>query len=228
MNQRRRIIEMPGLLSTVLVALISALFGVALAAFGLVLKPVAVRQLSAPAVANALAPERHDVVYTPGREPVGLRSPEWEAKRRAFNAKSTNGVMLTEQDVNRWISMAYGEVDRTFKLESYELEIRPGLPMARFDGSVMHFGMLSDVKQGESKTKFVVQAEGDFQNRDGRFVFVPKKLFVGSCPVPMQLVGPRIYDWFARPFVVPEDVAKTWAAAKDVTVSESRLKIGFN
>jgi hypothetical protein len=228
MNPRRRTIEIPGLFSTLVAAVLSIAFGMVLAALGLVLKPVAIRDAGAPPPANQPPAGRHDVVYLPGREPLGARSPEWEAKRRQFNAQTSNGVMLTEQDINRWISVNYGDIDRTFKVEAYQFEVRPGLPTVRLDGDMTHIGIVSDVIFGEDKSKFVVQAEGRFEKVESGFVFVPGKIYFGSCPVPMMLVGPRLYAWLSRPFPVKEDMGKAWSAVKDVTIAESRMKLGFN
>lgn len=226
--KRKPTIELPGIFSTAAMVVLCVLLGILLAAVGLALKPVAIRESAAPVAADQPAPGLHDIAYVPGREPYGGRSPEWEAKRRAFNAQSSHGVVLTEQDINRWVSTTYGEIDRTFKVEAYEFEVRPGLPTFRLDGTAAQIGIISDVKFGEAKTKFVMHTFGGFEKREDHFEFVPQKIYVGSCPIPMFLVGPRVYRAIANGFPLPPELEANWRALKDVRLEESRLKLGFN
>jgi hypothetical protein len=74
------------------------------------------------------------------------------------------------------------------------------------------------------KRPLILQASGRFVKNEGKFVFVPEQLFVGSCPI-HKLPGVAVFV-FDRVFAnnkVPEDIAVAWKKLTRVSIEGSSL-----
>ena len=75
-------------------------------------------------------------------------------------------------------------------------------------------------------TTVLVQATGNFARRGDTIAFVPKTMFVGSCPVQRL---PRAVDFIMKKFYetqpIPADIAAAWAKLAEVTVEASTLRL---
>jgi len=72
----------------------------------------------------------------------------------------------------------------------------------------------------------LVQATGTFVRRGDVFVFAPKTVFVGSCPVDripkaVDFVMKKVFD--SQP--VPPEIAASWGKLADVTIEGSTLRL---
>ena len=72
----------------------------------------------------------------------------------------------------------------------------------------------------------LVQATGTFVKQADGFVFSPKTVYVGSCP--MEKI-PRAVDYIMKKFYatqpVPPDIATSWSKLSDVTIEGSTLRL---
>jgi hypothetical protein len=197
------------------------LLGVLIAAGWLVFKPVTIA--NAPPEPGKKPAERHAVFYITGHQGLG-RSATTSAKQKAFLERTPGEIVLVEDDINRWIATTYQSLDLSKKWDTYSTELRPTLPLVRLVDSEIEIGMVCEAQFMDSKRKFVVQARGVFEKQDGREVFVPRKMFVGSCPVP-AMQARWIYDSLASKFVIPDDVKTAWAAVQQAKIEQDKLKL---
>lgn len=206
-------------------ALCGIAVGVVIAAVWLVFKPVAIADAPPKDEGGEHAP--HSVTYVRGREsPV---SPSrWRARQRAFLRSDPRGVELREQDLNRWFATEFAGTDRATKWDAISSEFSPGLPLFRFDGDVVEVGTVNKLNLMDSiETSLVVQAKGSFERHGKRFLYVPKELLIGSCPVPTGFLRGLLFNAFAGGFALPDPTAEAWATINDITVEQSRMKLGF-
>lgn len=217
--------DVPGPFAILLQILSGAACGVLIAGIYLAFKPVKVVEPSA-APAKAAVGERNVVAYTPGN-PGHPSGQQWRVRERAFLEKAPAGVSIIEQDINRWVSTTYGAGDRRVKFDEYKLEIDPGLPLFRVNGSEFQIGLEYRCKWGEMDKSIVAQARGHFEKSGDRHVFVPTKVYLGSCPLPGPLGG-MFVGKFVGAYPVPENVLAAWKSVTSVKVEENQLKLAFN
>jgi len=72
----------------------------------------------------------------------------------------------------------------------------------------------------------LIQATGGFVRREESFVFVPKTMYIGSCPVErlpfvMDYVMQKFY--YAQP--IPEEITTAWRRLVEVSIQGSTLKL---
>lgn len=223
----RRKNEEPGAVSMIVDGFVGVALGLFLAVVWLALKPVPVVDAPPVAAADAPPPARHEVVYVSGSQRQ-VRQSTFAERVKAFAARDTRGVEVPEGDLNRWIASTYAGVDRVRKWSVPPAEFELGMPVFRFAGSDAEVGAVSQLTLlGSYKRKIVVHAKGAFVEADGGFAFVPSRLYVGSCPVPINAISRRIYGAVASVFEPAADAREAWAAVNDVKVEKNRLWIGF-
>ncbi len=218
--------DIPGPLAIILQILSGAACGVLIAGIYLAFKPVKMVDASTAAAAKETPGERNVVTYIPGN-PGHPSGQQWRVRERAFVEKAPTGVAIIEQDVNRWVATTYGSSDRRVKFDEYDLEIDPGLPLFRINGSDFQIGLEYRVTWGEADKSVVTQARGRFEKSGDRHVFVPTKVYVGSCPLPGPL-GKMFVGKFVGAYPVPDNVEASWKAVTSVKVEENQLKLAFN
>lgn len=215
----------PGALFTTIEAIFGIGIGVGIAAAWLIVKPVNISD-SRPSAQDLALAARHDVWYVPGQE-IPVRVPQWTAKQRAFLDHTVSSLELTEQDLNRWMSVTYGETEIRQEWPMFDAEMRANLPLFRFDGSVVEAGWVLQLECGEWKRALVLQTRGAFENRGEHPAFVVESMRIGSCPIPSQAFAQYLFDRVASAFVLPDDTRAAWATVEDIRVDESRMKLGL-
>ncbi|MEO7415260.1 MAG: hypothetical protein ABIZ81_18095 [Opitutaceae bacterium] len=211
-------------------AFLALALGIALGALSLILKPVvAVKELpkEADRVANA-------VYYIAGSRDAN-KGPQAESKRKNFAAGqsvSVNEDELNLLTVSRPPAPAPAPKPKA-KAKAGELPL-PQInadatvlpPKFRIRDGVMQIAVPTTVSVMGFGQTMILLAKGDFAREDGRFVFVPASMTIGSCPLNRfpfakkfalkQLLG-------SQPF--PEDVAASWGQLVAVRVEGSELKL---
>jgi hypothetical protein len=218
--------RIPGVVSLVADIVVGLVLGGFVAVLWLVAKPAVILDVPAAPAPAGTAVDRHRVDFIQGRV-APIRNSEWVAKERAFISSTPGSLQLLEQDVNRWISTNFGDADRSVKWAAANLEVKPETPSVRFDGAVTQIGMPIRVTILGAERRLVLQTQGAFVARGKQQVFVPKRVYVGSCPFPVALGGGYIYEKCAGSFVVTDGVKKAWAAIEDIRIEESRMKVAI-
>jgi hypothetical protein len=210
-------------------ASLSLALGIVLGALSLILRPVvAVKEL--PKEADRL---RGAVYYIEGSRD-GNKGRLAETKRKNFVAGQS--VAVNEDDLNL---LAMPKIAPT-PPPAPKPKAKPGetpLPPMTADAKVLppNFRIRDGVMQISVATKIsvagfdqnvVLLAKGDFTRQDGKFVFLPASVTMGSCPMDRLP--------FARGFALkkllasqtfPEDVAASWDKLVAVHVEGSELKL---
>lgn len=220
--------DVPGPFAITLQIVSGAIAGLLIAGVYLVLKPVKMTDASAAGrpAAEGVSEERNTVVYVRGN-PGHPNGQQWRLRERAFLAKDTAGVALSEDDINRWIQTTYGAQDRKIEIKSYDFAMDPSLPTWRVKDSEVEVGIEFSCSIGESKKSIVAQASGHFEKNGNQHVFVPAKVYLGSCPLPGPL-GRMLYGKLSTTYPAPENVATVWTGVSAVKVEENRVKLAFN
>lgn len=221
--------EVPGPFGIIIQILSGAVVGLLIAGVYLALKPVKVVDAQAAAEAAKAGPaagERNVVLYTPGNpgHPSGV---QWKTRESAFLGKAPTGVAASEQDVNRWFATTYGAAERKFEYKDFDFSIDTGLPLCRISGSDMQLGLEFRCMRGKDEKTVVAQAHGHFEKQGDRQVFVPTRVYLGSCPLPGPL-GAMLVDKLGAAYPVPDAVAASWKAVTNAKVEENQLKLSFN
>jgi hypothetical protein len=72
----------------------------------------------------------------------------------------------------------------------------------------------------------VLVTRGDFARDDGRFVFVPASMTLGSCQMDrLPYINAFVFKKFVGAQSVPEDIATAWAKVIGVHVEANELKL---
>jgi len=218
--------EVPGPFAIIVQILSGAVVGLLIAGVYLALKPVKTLDAkAAAAAAGAATTERNVVVYIPGN-PGHPSGQQWRVRETAFLNKAATGVAMSEQDINRWIATTYGSIDRRVEIKSYDFTMEPTPALCRLDGDAVELGIEFRCAVGKAKKTVVAQARGHFEKLDGRYVFVPTTVHLGSCPLPGML-GTMLVDKLGATYPAPDDVAASWKAVTDARVEASQLRLAF-
>jgi hypothetical protein len=199
--------------------------GCLFAAVYLALKPVSIRDGGEKP--GAKEPARHEITYVRGRSGL-VRTSVIETKKNSFLTRDRAGVELVEEEINRWISTEYGNDARSAEYEDFEAEFKADVPVFKVRGDETHVGMVFDLSVLGYTRKVVLQAAGAFQREGGRFVYVPEKMYVGSCPVNVPYLSRRIFDAIYDRFEVSSDLSAAWADVRGLVVEAGALKLDFN
>lgn len=223
-NRRKRKKSLKRFLPIVDVAL-GITMGCLFAATYLALKPVAIRDGAERS--GEKEKERHEVTYIRGRSGL-VRTSVIDAKKTSFLSRDRAGVELSEEEINRWISTEYGNSPRTAEYEDFEAEFRADVPVFKVRGDETEVGMVFDLSVLGVTRKVVLQAAGAFQREGGRFVFVPEKMYVGSCPVNIPYLSRRIFNAVYDRFEVSSDLSEAWADVRGLAVEGGLIKLDFD
>jgi hypothetical protein len=99
-------------------------------------------------------------------------------------------------------------------------------PIFRIRDNVMQIAVPTKINVMGLEQKVTLLAKGDFTREDGKFVFVPSSITMGSCPLDRL---PYAKDYAlkkllgAQPF--PEDIAASWSKLVAVHVEGNELKL---
>ena len=208
-------------LVTSLQLVLGAIAGVLVCAAWLVMKPVTI--MDAPPSASRVATDRHEIVYVRGK--AATRGAQGARKQKAFLEKTPGEVTFVEEDLNRWMAGAYGSKERTIQIQGIGVTIGPRVPAARLVGDELELGLEIGMDREGGVRTLVAQARGQFVDRGGRQVFVPRKIYLGSCPVPWNLGGRQLYQKLVDLFPVPENVNAAWEAVGQASVADNRLHL---
>lgn len=74
--------------------------------------------------------------------------------------------------------------------------------------------------------KVIFQAHGGFVKTGDGFVFAPKTMYLGSCPIDrLPLVAGYVREKILAEYPMPADLKAAWAKLTDVTVEGNTLKL---
>ncbi len=207
-------------------AFLSVVIGLVLAVVYLVAKPVTtVKELPKEPVPGM-------VYYIEGSKDA-TKGRSWVAKRQQLVAGMS--VQVTEEEINAAIAGVNAPAPKKpgAKAEepAPEAEAKPGpfqagAPNFRIRDSVVQISTPVTVNALDLGLNVLVHARGTFEKQGDRFVFTPKTLLVGSCPVE-KIPGAATYvlRQFLGAQAIPEDIAGAWAKLANVSVEGALLKL---
>jgi len=219
----------PSWTEVVLGAILSLALGIVLGALSLILRPVvSVKELpkEADRVANA-------VYYIEGSRDT-TKGDLAEAKRKNFAAGQS--VTVNEDELN----LLAGSKNPPTPTPAPKAKAKPGetpLPPMTADAKVMppNFRIRDGVMQVAVPTKVnvlgfeqkvVLLAKGDFTREDGKFVFAPASMTLGSCPLDRV---PYAKNFALKKLLgsqdLPEDIAASWGKLIVARVEGNELKL---
>jgi len=207
-------------------AFLSVVIGVVLAAVYLVTKPVTtVKELPKEPVAG--------MVYLIEGSKDATKGRTWVAKRQQFVAGMS--VQVSEEELNAAIvginTPAPKKPGAKAEEPAPEAEAKPGhlkagTPNFRIRDSEVQINVPVTVNTLELGLNLLVQARGTFEKQGDRFVFAPRTLLVGSCPVDkIPGVAGTVLRQALGAQAIPEDIAAAWAKLANVTVEGALLKL---
>lgn len=104
----------------------------------------------------------------------------------------------------------------------------PGAPNFRIHNGLLQIAVPFRYKLdafGVDQT-LLVQMEGTFAHKGESIVYVPKTMYIGSCPVQES---PRTVERFTKEFfakqTIPPEMAEAWSKLADVTIEGSTLRL---
>jgi len=204
-------------------ALLSIVLGVVLAAAYLVTKPVAtVKEIPKEPVAGT-------IYHIEGsKDPTRGRS--WVAKRQQLVAGMS--VTVSEEELNAAVTAVNAPAPKKpGAKEEPAPETKPGAYTLgtlnfRIRDQALQIAVPVTINTLDLGLNVLVLARGDFEKQGEQFVFTPKSLMVGSCPVEKI---PGLTDIIMHKFVgaqkVPEDIAGAWAKLASVSIDGTKLKL---
>lgn len=204
-------------------ALLSIVLGVVLAAAYLVTKPVAtVKEIPKEPVAGTIYHIEGSKDSTRGRS--------WVAKRQQLVAGMS--VTVSEEELNAAVTAINAPAPKKpGAKEEPAPETKPGAYTLgtlnfRIRDQALQIAVPVTINTLDLGLNVLVQARGDFEKQGEQFVFTPKSLMVGSCPVEKI---PGLTNIIMHKFVgaqkVPEDIAGAWAKLASVSIDGTKLKL---
>ncbi len=207
-------------------AFLSVVIGVVLAAAYLVTKPVTtVKELPKEPVAG--------MVYFIEGSKDATKGRSWVAKRQQLVAGMS--VQVTEEEINAAIAGVNAPAPKKpgakAEAPAPEPEAKPGhfaagAPNFRIRDGEVQISVPVTVNTLELGLNLLVQARGSFEKQGDHFVFSPRTLLVGSCPVEkLPGVAGAALRQFLGAQAIPEDIAGAWAKLANVSVEGALLKL---
>jgi hypothetical protein len=205
-------------------ALLSIVLGVVLSAAYLITKPVAtVKEMPKEPVAGTIYHIEGSKDATKGRS--------WVAKRQQLVAGMS--VTVTEEELNTAVTAVNAPAPKKAGAKEEPAAepakpgaFIPGAPNFRIRDKEVQIAVPVTVNTLDLGLNVLVQARGDFEKRGEQFVFAPRTLLVGSCPVEKI---PGLANIIMQKFVgaqkVPEDIAGAWAKLASVSIDGNKLKL---
>jgi len=205
----------PSLTEVVIGAVLSVLIGAVLAAAWLVFKPVeTVGALPKEPVAG-------QVYYIEGSN-SSAKGRQWLRKRQLF-AEGV-AVSVNEDELNAAVSSL---APPTGKQEEEKGMVVPGALNFRIHDNQLQIAAPVEVNVAGFMAKVQVSADGIFEQHGGKYVYVPEKLYVGSCPVERLPVVPGlIFSRLMKTVTLPDDLTAAWDKLNHVAIDGTRLQLG--
>jgi hypothetical protein len=195
--------------------------GAAICAAWLIFKPVTI--MDTPPAANRTVSDRHEVVYVRGK--AASRGNQGARKQKAFRDRVPGEIVFVEEDVNGWLGATFGSKERTIPIQGIGMTFGPRVPVVRFVDDELEIGLeIGMDREGGART-IVAQARGGFVSRGGRQIFVPRKIYLGSCPLPWNLGGRQLYQKLIGLYAAPDNISIAWDAVSRAAVMENRLHV---
>jgi hypothetical protein len=210
----------PGWFEVIFGALLSIILGVVLAVSYFVFRPVTrVKELPKDPVPGM-------VYYIEGSRDYS-NARRLTAKQRFF-AKG-GSVVVNEDELNTAANPVAAPVTPGSEpAPAPTTVLTPGSPNFRIHDGLLQITVPMRIKVDSLFIDQVVlvQATGTFVRRGEVFVFAPKTVFVGSCPVDripkaVDFIMKKVFD--SQP--VPPDIAASWGKLADVTIEGSTLRL---
>ncbi len=224
----------PSTTEVALGAILGLITGLLCACVYLVFKPVQqVKELPKE-------PVRGTVYYIPGSDSTA-KSKAITAKQKTFIAGGS--VELNEDELNAWSTATFASapapapakpgakpatpapaapagapaLDGIFNPDRPNFKIKDGTLQIGFKCVLNWYGLTHEV---------IVLTTGTLQPSGDDFVYVPKTLYLGSCPVHLIPGAPKpLLEHLIGKKKVPDEIKSAWAKATDVTLDGSTLKI---
>lgn len=209
----------PSWTEVVLGALLSTALGVVLAAGYFVFKPVTrVKELPKEPIPGTVYYIEGSRDYSNARRLI--------AKEKFF-AKG-GSVVVNEDELNTAANPVTAPAAPGTEAAAPATMLSPGAPNFRIHDGALQITVPVRLKVDLAylDTTVLVQATGNFARQGDAFVFQPKTVYVGSCPVErlpraMEFVVKKFFD--SQP--VPADIAAAWGKLADVTIEGSTLRL---
>jgi hypothetical protein len=212
-------------------AFLSLALGVVLAALSLMLRPVVtVKELPKEADRQA------GVVYYFEGSRDGNKATMAEAKRKNFVAGQSVTVTFNEDELNILATKAApppAAPKPAPKPKAGELPI-PAVnadakvlpPIFRIRDGVMQIAVPTTISIFGWNRSVLLLAKGDFARQDGKFVFEPTSMTMGSCPLDrLPFLKKFALSKLLGVQTVPEDVAASWAKVTVARLEGNELKL---
>lgn len=226
-------------------ALLSLVLGVALGAVLMVLRPVVVTK-------EEIKPEDRKpgaVYYVEGSRDTG-KGKQGLAKRKAF--ASGQSVAVIEDEINAITGPAPGAPGgaaaaapkagdpKGAKKGEEKKAATPAAAAAPVADELMSIGAINVRIAGGAlnlgvpvtfnvlgvASKVIVQINGAFENREGRFVYRADQILLGSCPVQrLPFVSAYVREKILSAITVPEDIKTSWGRLANVAIEDRTLKL---
>jgi hypothetical protein len=233
----------PGMFEVFFGALLSLLLGAVMAVVYLALQPV---QVGAP---DPKAEPVGPVTYIQGTNDDD-RGKQWLRKKQLFTEGTS--VEVNEDELNAWITAgtapeppnaadvkkpapaapakpgAHPEPAAAAAPASSGGFIQFGTPNFRITNGALQIGSECqlDLDMIGVKRPLILQASGRFVKNEGKFVFVPDQLYVGSCPIhKLPGVAAFVFDRVIAYDKVPEDIAAAWKKLTLVSIEGNSLTL---
>jgi hypothetical protein len=210
----------PSWVEVIFGAILSLALGVVLAAAYFVFKPVTrVKELPKEPVAST-------VYYIEGSRDYG-NARRLIAKQKFF--VKGGSIVVNEDELNAAASPVTAPVAPGSEPAPAPTGLlTPGAPNFRIHDGMMTISVPVRLKLDAVALDqtILVQATGGFVRRGDSFAFVPKNVYVGSCPVERI---PRAVDLVINKFYaaqpIPADIAAAWTHLSDVTIEGRALHL---
>lgn len=219
-----RAVHGPGWGEVILGAILSLILGVVLGAVLLVLKPVVI------AKELPKQPAADTVYYVEGTKGGSDAARQALAKRKAF--AEGQSVTVTEAEINALASAASPPAApvkpgaKPAAPASANETVAVGVPNVRLHGGVMQVGAPVTLTVFGVEQRLIAQARGGFEKDGDVFVYDPREIYLGSCPVQrLPFVSSYIRAKVLQSQKVPEDIAASWAKLANVAIEGNELKL---
>jgi hypothetical protein len=206
----------PSWTEVIIGAVFSVLIGVVLAAAWLVFKPV-VKVTELPK-----APVAGDVYYIAGSD-SSTRGRQWMRKRQLFTEGTT--ISLNEDELNTAMANLVPQSADKVDADKSAMLVPGGVNFRIRDG-LLQIAAPVQLSVAGVQAKVQVNAQGVFVHKSSGFVFVPVRLYVGSCRVDrLPVVAGMILHRVMESVNVPPDLMASWDKLTDVAVAGDHLQL---
>ncbi len=213
----------PSLTEVALGAVLGLLIGVLAACAYLVFKPV----LPVKEMPKELA--RGAVYFITGAE-SNAKGRSWTAKQKQFVAGTS--VTVVEEELNAWAASAFAPpapkpgAKPDAAGPALNGIFNPGTPNFRISGGKLQISLKCILNWYGVTKEVMVVATGEMEKSGDKYVYSPKTLYLGSCPLHLlpSAVGPLVSTLIDKR-KAPDAINSAWAKLSEVTIEGSTLKL---